>query len=121
MRILTVDDDRDTLVTLTFLLREEGFDVRSAHSVQQAWATLNDFDPDVVLLDIGLPDGNGYDLAREMRAKFGEKRPVLIAITASDQGADRILAQLAGFARHMGKPYDPLALIGVLKTLEPTS
>jgi DNA-binding response OmpR family regulator len=117
VRVLTVDDDRDTLITLVFLLREEGFEVRSAHSAAEARAALREFDADVVLLDIGLPDGNGYDLAREMRERFGDKRPALIAITGSDTGADRALAQLAGFRRHMRKPYDPLALIGVLKTL----
>jgi len=120
VKVLIVDDDRDTVLTLTLLLGDEGYDVRGAASAGEAWRMLLQFDPDVILLDIGLPDRNGYDLAREIRARFGEHGPALVALTAWNKGADRLLAQLAGFNHHIGKPYDPRALIGVLRSVAPS-
>lgn len=116
LKVLVVDDDRDTVVSLTLLLEDEGHEVRSASSAGEAWRALRHFDPDVILLDIGLPDRNGYDLAREIRARFGERGPALVAVTAWNKGADKVLARLAGFNHHFGKPYDPLALVGLLRS-----
>lgn len=120
LRVLVVDDDRDTLSTLLVLLRDEGHETRSAATAEQAWSALRTFEPDAVLLDIGLPDRNGYDVAREIRSRYG-KRPTLIAVTAWNKGADKLLAKMAGFDHHVGKPYDPnqlLALLGSLATPE---
>jgi CheY-like chemotaxis protein len=116
-RVLVVDDDRDTVISLMLLLGDEGYDVRGAHSAGEAWRALAQFVPDVILLDIGLPDRNGYDLAREIRTRFGDDGPSLVAVTAWNKGADKLLAKLAGFNHHVGKPYDPLALVGVLKSV----
>lgn len=116
LRVLVVDDDRDSVLTLSVLLSEEGYEVKNAYSSSAMWDALRGFEPDVVLLDITLPDRNGYEAARDLRKRYGEKLG-LIAVTAWNKGSDRILAQLAGFNEHVGKPYDPKTLLGLLQPL----
>ena len=81
LRILVVDDERDMVVTLATLLRDEGHVVDGAYSAQDALTAVKQFDPDVVLLDIALPDGSGYAVAEHIRRRYGDKRPMLIALT----------------------------------------
>jgi DNA-binding response OmpR family regulator len=118
LRVLIVEDDRDSLLTLQLLLRDEGHDTMGATTGYQMWSLIAQFDPDAVLLDINLPDRNGYEVAREIRARFGDKRPTLIAVTAWNKVSDKMLSQLAGFDHHLGKPYDPNALLGLLNPLK---
>src|SRR5689334_16667278 len=107
-RVLVVDDDRDSRLSLALLLDDEGYDVEVAATVEQFWGSVDVFEPDVVLLDIGLTDHrNGYDLARGINARYRDFRPILIAVTAWDKPSDRMLAELAGFDHHIGKPYEP--------------
>lgn len=105
------------------LLRTEGFEVKGVHRGVQVLDSLRAFDPDVVLIDIAMPDLSGFDVARAVREVCGGDRPTLIAISGRfKQGADRILSQLAGFNHHLGKPYDGQALLGLLarsKAAEP--
>lgn len=119
LRILIADDEWDTVLTLTMLLRDEGYDVRDAYDGAQALEVERDFLPDVALLDIGMPNLNGYDVARALRKRYGEDGMVLIAVTAYNSGADRVLAKIAGFDHHLGKPYDPQALAKLLSSLTP--
>lgn len=113
-RILVVDDDRDEVLTLTALLKDEGYEVNSLFTGAQVMEAVRDFAPDVVLLDIGLPDRNGYDLARQINSRYGEDRPRLIAVTGWKKASDRMLAQMAGFDHHVAKPYDPKVLLGLI-------
>jgi DNA-binding response OmpR family regulator len=76
-----------------------------------------DFEPEVCLVDIGLPDRSGYDIAQEMVRRCGEDRPGMIAVTAWTQSSDRILAKLAGFDHHVAKPYEPNALLALVLDL----
>ena len=118
-RVLAVDDDRDTRLSLALLLDDEGYDVEVAATVHQFWKALDEFDPDVVLLDIGLVDHRtGFDLARAVNLRHREFRPILIAVTGWDKPSDRTLAELAGFDHHLGKPYDPAKLIELIKRSE---
>lgn len=121
LRVLVVDDDKDTVLSLTLLFRSEGHETKGAGSAGELWAILNEFDADAVLLDITLPDRNGYDVARALRRRYGDTRPVLIAVTAWNKGSDKILVQLAGFDHHVGKPYDPKALLALLTPPASTS
>src|SRR5258706_2879061 len=114
LRVLVVDDDKDTVLSLTLLLRSEGHDVKGAHDSNAMWQIVDHFRPDAILLDIGLPDRNGYDVARTLRRRFGPQTPMLVAVTAWNKGADKLLAQLAGFDHHVGKPYDPQSLLTLL-------
>ncbi len=117
LRVLIVDDDRDTVLSLTLLLQTEGHQIKGVATAAAAWNVIRGFDPDVVLLDIGLPDKSGYELAREFRRWYGALRPVIIAVTGWNQGSDKILSQIAGCDHHVGKPYDPQLLLGLLAPL----
>jgi DNA-binding response OmpR family regulator len=120
LRILIADDERDQVATLALLLLDEGHAVREAYRGSEVLRMVRDFDPDVALIDIGMPGMTGYDVAREVRQVFGN-RPLLIAVTGWKQSSDRILAQLAGFDHHLAKPFDPLELLALIEPLVPRS
>lgn len=116
LRILVADDDRDGALTLMMILRDEGHETRAVHSGRQVMSAVIDFDPDVVLLDLNLPDITGWQVARTIRSRR-TKQPLLIAITGYyTKGADRILSELTGFDHYMVKPCEPEQL---LKLIEP--
>ncbi len=102
LRVLVADDERDTVLTLGILLRSEGFDVRTTTRGADVPGAVRDFNPDLVLLDIGMPG------------------PPLIAVTAYRTSADKVLARDSGFHHHIGKPYNPVALIHLLSILKRT-
>src|SRR4051794_29186275 len=82
LRIIVADDDRDTVLTLTSLLRDEGHDVRGFYNGDQVLAAVQEFDPDALILDIAMPGQNGYDLAKHLKQSRGQsKRPALIGIS----------------------------------------
>jgi DNA-binding response OmpR family regulator len=118
VRVLVADDERDTVTTLTLLLRDEGYEVRTAYNGKDALRAVREFDPDAVVLDIAMPEVSGWDAAREIRRRCGSERPLLIAVTGKYSTApDRILGALAGFNHYLLKPCDPGALLGVLASL----
>jgi DNA-binding response OmpR family regulator len=116
LRVLIADDERDQVATLALLLIDEGHEVREVYRGSEVLRLIQDFDPDVALIDIGMPGMSGYDVAREVRKTYGKGRPLLIAVTGWKQSSDRILAKLAGFDHHLPKPFETSAL---LKLLEP--
>jgi CheY-like chemotaxis protein len=75
---------------------------------------VREFDPDIALIDIGMPGMSGYEVARELREEFGKERPLLIAVTGWKQSSDRILAKLAGFDHHLAKPFESKALLELI-------
>jgi CheY-like chemotaxis protein/anti-sigma regulatory factor (Ser/Thr protein kinase) len=109
-RILVVDDNRDSAETLARLLALGGNTVRTAHDGMAALEAAAAFEPDAVLLDIGLPKLDGYEVARRLRAAPRPKLLVLLAVTGRCQEEDRALALAAGFDEHLVKPLDPEAL-----------
>jgi CheY-like chemotaxis protein len=114
-RILVVDDNADAACSLAMLLELDGHATRVAHSGADALAAIPDFAPHVVFLDIGLPDFNGYEVARRVRAMDGLRtRPRLIALTGWGGDEDRRQAADAGFDAHLVKPVDPAGLGTVL-------
>jgi signal transduction histidine kinase len=120
-RVLIVDDNEDAADSLSMLLRASDSEVRIANSGREALAVFEEFDPAFVLLDIGLPDIDGYEVARAIRRRYGERHPVLIACTGWGQEADRIRAQEAGFDHHLVKPMDVRkvkAIIGAVQSVE---
>jgi DNA-binding response OmpR family regulator len=115
LRIVVADDDRDTELTLTMLLRDEGHEVRGVSSGRHVMGAVIDFDPDVVVLDINLPGMSSWDVARTIRSRRGKKRPVLIGISGEyKHGADKVLAQIMGFDHYLLKPYAPEDLLKLL-------
>lgn len=119
LRILLADDDRDATLSLGTLLRLEGFEVRHVYDGDAALAAVREFEPDVVLVDIGMPKLSGYDVARSIRERYGKNGPVLVALTGWKQASDRILATLAGFDHHVAKPYDPGRLLELVRSVTP--
>lgn len=103
-RILIADDNVDQLVTLSMLLESEGFDVVALAHAEEIVPTAKQVEPDVYLLDIGMPRCNGYEVAAKLRELFGSA-PFLVAVTAYATPADRERAFRAGFDEHVAKPF----------------
>jgi CheY-like chemotaxis protein len=116
-RILVADDDTDTVQSLLVLLREQGYEVRGVHRGAEVLQAVFNFAPDVVLLDIGMPQMSGYEVARTLRERYGSARPALIAVTGHTLDADRQQARAAGFEHHVAKPYEPGALLRLIGEL----
>lgn len=114
LRVLVADDDRQVAVSLTAILRNEGFEARGVYNGADALKEVRDFMPDVVVLDISMPRLSGYEVARMLKHEYGEKAPLLIAITGSKQASDRQLSKLVGFDHHFSKPYDAGAVLGAI-------
>ena len=104
-RVLIVDDNEDAGDTLGMLLTSLHATVRAVHNGPEALASIDEFDPDVVLLDIGMPFMDGYEVARRIRARRG-KSVRLIALTGWGQEEDIRRAERAGFDHHLVKPPD---------------
>jgi len=109
-RILVVDDNVDGAATLAELLRMMDCDVAVANDGTAAVIAVAEYRPEIVLLDIGLPDINGYEVARQVRALRGLSQPRLIALTGWGQEQDKRMASEAGFDEHWTKPVDPARL-----------
>jgi CheY-like chemotaxis protein len=105
--VLVVDDDRDTADSVALLLRLHGHAAHVAHSGPDALHMAEQQPPDVVLLDIGLPGLDGYEVAKRLRAMPWERRPLLIALTGFGTDRDRRRSAEAGIDLHWVKPADP--------------
>jgi PAS domain S-box-containing protein len=116
-RILVVDDNRISANSLAKLLRLMGHEVHTAYDGLKGIETAEQCQPDVVLLDIGMPKLNGYDACQRIRAEKWGKNMVLIALTGWDQPK----TEKAGFDAHMIKPVDANALLKLLDELQPGS
>jgi CheY-like chemotaxis protein/anti-sigma regulatory factor (Ser/Thr protein kinase) len=113
-RVLVVDDNEDAAEMLAGALVQLGYDVAVAHDGPSALERSRQFDPDVALLDIGLPVIDGYEVAELLRLQAEGGRNIwLIAVTGYGQEADRVRSDRAGFERHLVKPIDlqQLALV----------
>jgi CheY-like chemotaxis protein len=113
LRVLVVDDNPDAAEMLGTAVQLLGCSVEIANDGASTLAQFAHFAPDCVLLDIGLPDVDGYELARRIRQSGGTKAK-LVAVTGYGQDADRARAREAGFDEHLVKPVDMGALRGVL-------
>src|SRR6202521_3686717 len=119
IRVVVADDERDTVMTLGILLRSEGFDVRLVHAGGHVSSVVAEARPHAVLLDLRMPDRSGHAVAAELRATYGERCPVLIAVTALSSASDRTQAESSGFHHFFVKPCDPMALLRLLSSLRP--
>ena len=116
IKVLIADDDRDTVLSLRLLLSTEGYEVLGVYDSKAVFDGVRDFEPDAVLLDIGMPQMTGYDIARELRRTRGNDL-LLIAVTAWSKFSDRMAAHIAGFDHHVAKPYQPEEILGLLNPL----
>jgi PAS domain S-box-containing protein len=114
-RVLVVDDNRDAADSLAMILGMSGIDVHVVYDGPQALAALDRVDPDVVLMDIGMPGMDGYEVARRIRARDDGRRFHLIALTGWGQAEDRARALRTGFDVHLTKPVDPDQVAEILR------
>ena len=110
MRVLVVEDNTETAAALAGLLRTEGHEVEIAPDGPSALKAAQFRSPDVMLLDIGLPKMDGYEVARRVQEQPGPKRPFLVAVTGRDTDEDRCRSEDAGIDLHLTKPVDPYGL-----------
>ena len=116
-RILVVDDNHDSALSLAMMLSIMGHETRTAHDGESAVETAESFLPEVVLLDIGLPKLNGYEVAQRIREKPWGAAMFLIAVTGWGQEEDRQRSSEVGLNVHMVKPVEPAALEKLLAGL----
>jgi DNA-binding response OmpR family regulator len=116
-KILVVDDNHDSALSMAMMLSIMGHDTRTAHDGETAVSTAETFLPDVVLLDIGLPKLNGYEVAQRIREKAWGASMYLIAVTGWGQDEDRQRSTEVGLDLHMVKPVEPAALEKLLAEL----
>ena len=115
LRVIVVDDNEDGADSLAMLLRAQGHTVLVEYTGRAALQRALREPPDAMVVDIGLPDMDGYQLATTLRAQPGTRGAVLIAATGYGQERDRQRAKEAGFAHHLAKPVDMAALLRILQ------
>jgi CheY-like chemotaxis protein len=117
--VLIVDDSEDGAESLAMLLEFGGHETHKAHDGLAALEAVERLRPDAVLLDIGLPGLNGYEVCRRIRQASWGKRMTLVALTGWGQDEDRDRSRDAGFDAHMVKPVDFDALLALLAAVRP--
>jgi PAS domain S-box-containing protein len=116
-KALVVDDNVDSATSLALLLQLSGHETRTAYGGAEAIETAETFAPDLILLDIGMPQISGYDVCRMIRARPWGEKVLIIALTGWGQDEDRRRSKEAGFDGHLVKPVDPAALAKLFSEL----
>jgi CheY-like chemotaxis protein len=116
-RVMVVDDNRDSAETMAMLLELLGHEIRVAHDGLQALELAEQFRPHALLLDIGMPRLNGYEVCSRLRKQLWGRDMLLIAVTGWGQETDQRRSREAGFDAHLVKPVEPLALQDALARL----
>jgi CheY-like chemotaxis protein len=117
IKILVVDDDHDSRELLEYFATQEGAVVRKATNAREAMELLLTWTPDVLLLDISMPDMDGYELLETVRGVKRLRGIPAVAVTAHAFERDKERSTEAGFAVHVSKPYDIAALVEILGNL----
>lgn len=116
LRVLVVDDNRDIVDSTMALLSACGYDPKPCFSGAEVFDCVKQHDPDVVLMDIGLPGHSGWECARQIRDGIPGKRPMLIAISGEYmRRADKVPGEMGGFDHYLAKPADPNVVIALLE------
>jgi CheY-like chemotaxis protein len=115
IRVLFVDDDSATREGYTTYLTNSGYDVTPAATGQQALAIASTWLPKVIVLDLGLPDIDGWEVARQLKATPRTAAIPIIALTGADLPHERVSAMRAGCDRHLAKPCSPADLLDAIQ------
>jgi CheY-like chemotaxis protein len=115
-RVLLIDDNDDANESMAALLELVGYDVRTAVTGATALTLTAQFEPQLILSDIGLPDMNGYELAPALRQITGLRKVILVAATGYGNANDKQRSQVAGFDHHLVKPFDADMLLDFVAT-----
>ena len=119
LKVIVADDNRDVLLTLRMWLEADGCVVQTFASGEHLVDAVREFQPDVCILDIGMPIASGYAVAGQIRAAYGSQRPLMIAISGTwCRAPDRLLAMSCGFDHFLEKPADPRHLSRILEDLK---
>ena len=116
LRVIVADDEADSVAMLKLLLNDEGHDVIGLQRGAEVMSAVEEFDPDALVLDIAMPDRSGYEIAKEIRKRYGIIKPLLIAVSGRyKKSSDRMLAKIVGFDHYLLKPYEPKDLLALLR------
>lgn len=118
-RVLVVDDNRDAATTLTYLIQEMGHQARAVTSPHEVFGAIDAFDPHVAFIDIGMPEVDGWTLAKQLRDCYAPEQLRLVALTAYGQPEDHVRSRQAGFDAHVVKPANPRLIAHILATVLP--
>jgi two-component system CheB/CheR fusion protein len=111
LRILVVDDNKELVTTTMELVRLMGHQCHGCHTGKQAVECVDEFDPDVLIMDLSMPEMTGWEAAKKIRERHDGTRPMLIAVTGQyTRGPDRMVAAMNGFDYYLVKPTDPKVL-----------
>jgi two-component system CheB/CheR fusion protein len=119
-RVLIIDDNRDAANTMAMLVDELGGSTRMAHDASSGLQAIQEYQPDIVFLDIGMPGIDGYEACRRMRQRPSQKAVIIVAVTGWGQPQDKQRALEAGFDAHLTKPVDLEALARILAESPPS-
>ena len=115
LRVLVVDDNHDTVLLLSMMISMRGHEVAKAHNGIEALTAVQEFRPDVVFLDIGLPSLDGYEVARAIRETTSGARVHLVALTGWGSDEDKLRSYEAGFDQHLTKPVEGASIAAILE------
>ncbi len=116
-RILVADDDLDTVETLSILLRQMGHEVAIATRAAAVLELARQRRPELILLDIGMPDMDGWEVARQLRKELGHEAVRIVAVTGRAEREDFVKSRQAGFDAHVTKPVDPALIESLLQEI----
>ncbi|MGF1505379.1 MAG: response regulator transcription factor [Anaerolineae bacterium] len=112
IRVLCIEDDPAMIELVTLILKNRGYDVRGASSGQEGLDLINDFEPNLILLDLMMPDMSGWDVYTQIRANDGTREIPVIVVTAKAQNIDKVLGlRIAKVQDYIVKPFSPAELI----------
>ena len=115
VRVLVVDDNPDDVKSSLLLLETEGYEIRGVYNAQSVLPEVLEFDPDVVIMDIKMPERSGWEAASELRQRVTNLRLLLIAVSGVyTRGVDKVLSEMSGFDHVLMKPVDPATLLGLI-------
>ena len=115
--ILVVDDDRDSLDAFEYLISNEGANIKKAKNAREALDLLHAWTPDILVLDIAMPEVDGYELLATIRGIERLREVPAVAVTALAFERDKERSAQAGFAAHVSKPYEIEALVAIIESL----
>jgi len=122
LRVLVVDDNKELVTTTMELVRLMGHQCHGCHSGKQAVDFVDEFAPDVLIMDLSMPEMSGWEAAKKIREKHDGARPVLIAVTGQyTRGPDKIVAAMNGFDYYLVKPADPKVLQALIDRVPPAA
>ena len=115
--ILLVDDEPNILIPLEFLMKQQGFEVKKAHSGKEALEFMKNYKPDLVVLDVMMPEMDGFEVARQIRKNPGLEETHIVFLTAKGTPDDRTNGYSSGGEVYLTKPFDNDELVQVVNEL----